>query len=171
MENVILTKVDGVVSELEVTPEMAKDILDRRAACEKKFAKDSMHLCWNNCANADACNCKKVRDIVKKEIGEYDFVKDGYQYIDENGKVDTFVITSCDNYVEAKPKYSTQLEKARVKELKDALMMAYFGTETIDEAYVLQHDLESRGQLKNIYGRRPSEKQIEISRANLERRR
>jgi len=123
------------------------------------------HLCWEHCVNASVLQCPKIADQVKQKIGEYDFITDGYQIFDANGKVDQFIVTGCDNYVKAEPKVLTSEEKKRLKIAKESLRMAYFDASSLEEAYLIQADLEARGQIHSIRGRRPDEKTIKLIKA------
>lgn len=58
------------------------------------------HLCWQNCRKASIASCPKVADRRKKPINKYEFIKDGYQVIDENMHLNKFIVTNCVYYDE-----------------------------------------------------------------------
>ena len=118
------------------------------------FEKLQKHLCWQNCKYACPSQCEKVADYVKKEIGQYKFITDGYQVIDKSRSVDTFVVTGCLNYEKEEKRELTEEERIRAKRAKESLRIAYFDAETLDEAYIIQNDLEKRGAINNIRGKR-----------------
>ena len=134
--SVILKKENGVVKEIEPTKEIIKDI---RQIGKKEDPR--VHLCWENCANALAGKCDKVTEREKKNIGDYDFITDGIQIIDDNGEIDTFIVSKCKNYVRTENKKKTQEEIQRLKQIRDGLRTSYFDTETVEEAYLLQDEL------------------------------
>ena len=59
--------------------------------------KSDYHLCAD-CKNLNPLICSKV-EIEKEEIGEYDYITDGYQVYLEDGYLETFVVTGCKNFV------------------------------------------------------------------------
>lgn len=156
MEKVILKKENGKVEVFSANSEIVKN-----------NTENCLHLCWENCANACPNKCQKVADIKKEKIDKYDFITDGLQVLNDKGQVDTFIVTNCQNFEREKPRFTTNQERARLMRLKEAMRMAYFDTETIEEAYIVQAELEARGELKNIRGRKPNEKELNIMRSRL----
>ena len=154
MGNTILKKENGVVSTLEATPELEELIC---SGC---------HLCWDkNCANARANLCSKVFDEHKKHIKLYDYITDGAQILDEEGNVQNFIVSKCNNYKLSRYEETTQIKNTReIKTLRDNLKKAYFGAETIDEADILQYELAQKGQIINA-SELPSEEEVEAMRA------
>lgn len=150
MKNVILKKENGVVIEMEKKPEVVTEIK----------TKEMPHLCWEHCDKGYASECKKIADAVKKEIGEYDFITDGYQIFDKQDNTEILIVTGCSNYKKEEPKVLTSQDKERLRKLKEGIRMAYFEAGTIEEAHVIQYELEKRGQLSNIRGKKPTENQI-----------
>ena len=134
--SVILKKENGVVKEVEATKENIKDI---RQIGKKDDPR--IHLCWENCANALAGKCEKVTEREKHSISDYDFITDGIQLFDDNGELDTFIVTKCNNYVKTNQKKKNQEEIQRLKRLREGLRTSYFDTETVEEAYLLQDEL------------------------------
>ena len=161
MKDIILKKENGVIVEIAKTPEAVAEIK----------AKEVPHLCWEHCDKGYVCKCEKIADIEKKEIGEYSFITDGYQVYDEEGNTEILMVTGCSNYKVEEQKVQTTEEKERLKKLKEGIRMAYFEAGSIEEAHIIQYELEKRGQLSNIRGKRPSEAQvkkliIEITKVN-----
>lgn len=128
------------------------------------FEQIQTHLCWEDCFNASADKCPKVRNKIKLSIDKYDFIQEGYQILNKKGEIDRFIVTKCDKYEKATPQAMTQAQKERIKKIKDGLRIAYFDAETIEEAYVIQNDLIKKGQIKNPRGRRPDDQQVQIMR-------
>lgn len=139
------TSIDNGTAELS-----RKIFYDAISIVSQKVEK---HLCWENCENASVLKCQKIYDKVKKEIGEYNFITDGYQTFDTTGKMDRFIITRCKNYRMVKPKKLTAEDIKRIKMAKDGLRMAYFGADSLREAYEIQSELEEKGLIKNIRGK------------------
>lgn len=142
MKNVILEKRDGVVEVLDRTPEVEKEMFD-------KHENNKAHLCWEFCENACANKCKKVADWDMKEIDAYDFVDDGYQIIDDEGKVDKFVVNKCKNYVYSK-KVLTEQDKKEAKRARESLRLAYFDTDSLDSTYAKQYADYKAGTITEI---------------------
>lgn len=55
------------------------------------------HLCWG-CKNGYPSKCPKIFDRENTTIDKFKFIKDGYQIVDENGVVQTFVVSKCANF-------------------------------------------------------------------------
>ena len=94
MASIVFKKQDGVVKVMKLTPALSKKLEN----------KDEIHLCWDNCVNAYTSKCDKVADVFKKTIRHYDFITDGFQVFDEKGKLESFKVTKCKKYEEAKKK-------------------------------------------------------------------
>ena len=118
------------------------------------FENMQKHLCWQSCKNAYALKCPKIGDYIKEEIRKYDFITDGYQIFTKSGNVDTFVVSGCLNYEKEEKRELTNEEKNRARRARESLRMAYFDAETLDEAYIIQSDLEQRGAIHSIRGKR-----------------
>ncbi len=131
MNNVVLTKVDGVVS-VELADKENTQI----------FHDDTVkHLCWENCEFAYADKCPKVANKNKKTIDKYPFVTDGMQLLDDENKVDRFIVTGCNKYKKTVPIERTREELAYLKKVKEGLKMAYFDAGSIEEANVIQYEI------------------------------
>lgn len=143
MNNVILKKEKGIVTINEINPEKIKKI------------KEGYHLCWDSCANAYTNKCPKIRDVRKKTIDAYDFITDGSQIIDSEGEVETFIVSECNRYEKTQIIKKTQEELDRLQKIKEGLRMAYFDTLTVEDAYIVQYELEKRNLLTDIRGKRP----------------
>ena len=138
MSKKVIKKENGIITSLDLTPEL------------KKAVECGCHLCWKDCSNAYVNKCPKVADIKKKDIGSYDFITDGAQIVEEDGTVDTFIVTGCDLHDVSTKK---PLKGAEAKRAKDSLRMAYFETTTVEEAYIIQKELVDRKLLINPKGR------------------
>lgn len=108
------------------------------------------HLCWENCKNASPDRCEKVRDYVKRSINDYDFIIDGYQILDNNDKVDTFIVSECSNYEEQKPKKLSNYDGLRIRELKENIFMEYFEAETLEEARNIRNHMIKTNQIVKV---------------------
>ena len=117
---------------------------------DKIYDRRQKHLCWENCKNASPNRCEKVRDYVKRSINDYDFIIDGYQILDNNGDVDTFVVSGCSNYEEQKPKKLSNSDGLRIRELKENIFMEYFDAETLEEARNIRNHMIKTNQIVKV---------------------
>ena len=117
---------------------------------DKIYDRRQKHLCWENCKNASPDRCEKVRDYVKRSINDYDFIIDGYQILDNNGDVDTFVVSECSNYEEQKPKKISSSDELRIRELKENIFMEYFDAETLEEARNIRNHMIKTNQIVKV---------------------
>ena len=117
---------------------------------DKIYDRRQKHLCWENCKNASPSHCEKVRDYVKRNINDYDFIIDGYQILDNNGDVDTFVVSECSNYEEQKPKKISSSDELRMRELKENIFMEYFDAETLEEARNIRNHMIKTNQIVKV---------------------
>lgn len=131
----------------ELSKRIFYDVLDNI------YERKQTHLCWEGCKNAHPLQCKKITDRIKSRISEYEFITDGYQEIDKAGNIDKFIVSGCKNYEKESEKILTIEQKERAKKAKEALMLHYFDAETIEEAWVIQHDLLVRGELTSGRGK------------------
>lgn len=150
MENVILKKKEGKIIAIKLTPSVTQRINND---CE-------LHLCWENCKNAEPNMCKKVADKRKKYLDQYPFVTNGYQVIGEDGKVKQFKVTECANYEKVEKKPLTAEDKKRIRKAKDGLITQYFNSETTDQAYVTQYMQMINGNLKGAENKTLSDKAL-----------
>ena len=105
------------------------------------------HMCWKDCEYAYANKCPKVADHQKKNIADYDFIKQGYQIYQEDGELDTFSVTKCDNYKYKNPFDVKKLSYTYASWLKAALLTYYFGGENVEEAEMIRYELAQRGEI------------------------
>ena len=133
----IFYKKNGVVKKVSSKPNLAANVDGEKV----------QHLCWQYCVNANPINCPKIRDFEKKNLEDYDFITDGYQIVDKNGDIDTFFVHKCSNYKKSLPKPFTKEERIKKRAAKKGLMIGYFDTLTIEEAYELQRQLIERGDI------------------------
>ena len=117
---------------------------------DKIYDRRQKHLCWENCKNASPDRCEKVSDYVKRNINDYDFIIDGYQILDNNGDVDTFVVSACSNYEEQKPKKLSNSDGLRIRELKENIFMEYFDAETLEEARNIRNHMIKTNQIVKV---------------------
>jgi len=102
------------------------------------------HLCWN-CKNGRPSSCDKVRDLKKKDIQCYDFIKNGYQIV-KNGDITKFIVLGCDNF-----QLSNKEQSPNFRKEVDRLITLYYGTETVEEAMRERAALREYGfQLKRL---------------------
>lgn len=125
-----------------ITPEIAKNI---------KLQKDR-HLCSEACANAYTTKCPKIADLIKQDIGKYDFISHGYQIIQPDGELDCFVVQNCKNYEFQEQKGKVKVDKERARKLKESLITNYFDAETYEEAEIIQYELAQRGYITEARG-------------------
>ena len=103
--------------------------------------KNSKHLCWNNCSNGFANKCEKIYDHRKRIISDYDFIKSGYQIINEYNELKKFVVTECDNYKEKKPEKMSLADYRNQKEQREKFIMSYYGANSMEEVKKIEkHD-------------------------------
>lgn len=109
------------------------------------------HLCGESCANCYANKCRKISDIDKKHIKDYDFIESGAQLINDKGEVEQFNVSKCSNYKMEKEKMPlTKEERKKFRWLKESLRIYFFDTIDVDTSYKLQSDLIKRGGLSDI---------------------
>ena len=70
------------------------------------------HLCFD-CQNAYIGKCKKVTDINKRGIEDYDFILEGYQATDEQGACERLLVMKCDRFVEDERAYRRDKRQGR----------------------------------------------------------
>lgn len=107
---------------------------------DKIFMDKQNNLCWN-CKNATTGNCQKVRDEVKKGIGDYEFIIRGYQLY-TNYELESFTVSKCTNF----EKEIRKDNQAKLNMARDELLESYKNYETIndDKAREEAEDLLSR---------------------------
>lgn len=132
------------------------------------FEEKQTHLCWEYCKNSSPLTCPKIHDKIKKPIENYEFIKGGYQTFKSDGKLDSFTVTKCDLYEKKEPKIYSPNEMRAIRKKRENLRMLYFGTNTVEEAYVLQEDLRSSNSIGIIRGSRPTSKQLQLMRKQIE---
>lgn len=150
MKNIILKENGQIIDVLPYTEEV-----DRALANKHKI-----HLCWDSCVNACAGKCTKIANMPKKAIGKYEFITDGYQVVKEYGAFDKFIVSGCKNYVRDKRADFNFKQRADNRKKRENLKMAYFDTETIEEAHILQAYLINKELLKDARGKKISSDQL-----------
>lgn len=136
MANVLLKKENGQVTEGKVSKQEYQHLTKNKCP----------HLC-SDCDNAYVAKCSKIRHVDKEKIGSYDYITDGYQVYDKNGELGAFIVSKCNNYVLEEKKNDTRKRIPEIIELRKSLKTLYFGTETIEEANIIQYELAQRGFL------------------------
>lgn len=144
MENIVLKKKDGKVEVMNLTPSISK-----------KLNNGEVHLCWGSChetfcKHACSSECSKVADKRKRTLEQYPFITDGFQIMDEDGRVEQFVVTGCSKYEPAGEKELTREEKQRINSAKRGLKTLYFEAADVDEASIKQYMEVVRGTITNI---------------------
>ena len=91
-----------------------------------------------------------ARLAIKCMENDYDFIIDGYQILDNNGDVDTFVVSECSNYEEQKPKKISSSDELRIRELKENIFMEYFDAETLEEARDIRNHMIKTNQIVKV---------------------
>ena len=115
---------------------------------DELYDRRQKHLCWENCKNALPNHCEKISDYRKKHINDYDFILDGYQILDKNGEVDTFVVSKCSNYEFQKPKKLSSAEAKRIRKIKENIFMEYFEAGSVEEAKNIRDYMVKTKQIK-----------------------
>ena len=150
MEDVILVKKEGQIVFSNIEP-----LVTKRVTNDKEI-----HLCWP-CKHARVDECRKVCNRNKRTIDEYEFITDGYQVFDKDGRLVKFVVSGCSNYEEEeKEKKLTAEDKKRIASLKQALKTAYFDADSVDDANVKQYFQMIRGELTGVHGKVLTENSI-----------
>lgn len=140
MKKIVLLKENGEIKEVSYS-ELFENVC-------------SVHLCWNECANATPLKCKKIYDKKKQTIDNYEFITDGFQIIKGNNKVDRFHVSGC-NYYEKEPekeKLTADLIQY-YNDIKRNIAMLYYDTDTVEEADELQ-----RLQIEKGFQRKPKKR-------------
>jgi len=157
MKNVMLKKENNQVRIIDIT--------DDNELCEINNI-NCRHLCGDSCLNARADKCPKIEDLKKESIDKYPFIVDGYQVYDENGELNTFIVSKCENYKEEIRRKKNKEEINRLKAIKESIRVAYFDTDTIDEAYLLQDEFINSKRVNNklirAKGDRPTDYQLRM---------
>ena len=133
MEKTIFKKENGQVRIIATSPEVEKDLVEIKNPCFE-------------CKKGYTNKCLKMADEIKRPIGEYEFITDGYQVLDENGVSDSLVISKCANF-EIEPvrrRATTKAEIAELKRAKESLLIYYYGGADVKEALQTQSDIERR---------------------------
>ena len=110
-----------------------------------KSNKDN-HLCWG-CLNGSPAKCKKIHDIEKKKIDNYDFINDGFQVFDKNNALESFIVSGCKNYVLEEKRVLSDKEKQELIQKRKKLILAYFGANNMKEAAQIRENLIKAGNL------------------------
>lgn len=142
MGKYVLIKKDGQTTKMDITPDFEAKIKEKRG-----------HKCWENCENATVLCCQKIADDVKSPIDKYDFITDGYQIFDEDGKMLCLHIDECENYKKAKPVKLSAEEQRRIKLIREDLRKAFFGTDDLKEAYTTQFAQMRDGRISGVRGK------------------
>lgn len=98
IHNIIGDHLDKVICDKSGIKKMSSRIMLNKIDKIHDDFIGQYHLCWMNCKNATPNKCSKILDLPKLTIDKYDFITDGYQILDNNDIVDTFVVTKCKNY-------------------------------------------------------------------------
>ncbi len=85
MRNKVIAKKDGNIEIMDKTSEITNSV--RRL----------QQLCWD-CKNGFPSKCKKICDIHKLRIENYDFIDSGYQVFDRDGYIFLFIVSKCSNF-------------------------------------------------------------------------
>lgn len=93
------------------------------------YDRSSHVICWD-CSNGFPSKCQKVADYVKQSIDAYDFIRSGYQVI-ENGEVKKFVVSSCDCF--GRNASSVPMSNSELKKLTDSLAMYFYDADSPEE--------------------------------------
>ena len=141
MRNIIIKKENGEVS-----------IVDKNDVKKvNEIIKNSTNPC-SECIYGYASKCPKICDNVKKNIGEYDYITDGYQKYDKNGELKNFLIQKCNNFEKQtiNRKNKTKEELMELKRLKESIKILYFDGIDIREADRIQYDTQKRLYKNNV---------------------
>lgn len=118
------------------------------------------HLCWD-CANGYPSKCPKIADLEKGTLEIYNFVKKGYQLI-EDDYVYKFIVTDCENF--EKPEQKSQDEqifaKKEMKKAVNELIMTFYETNTVEEALEIRKKRRARGLIEKRMNREKGQKYL-----------
>ena len=134
MNNIILKEIRNGNEIIELTD---IDSIEN----ELNLKKGDTHLCWD-CKNGHPDKCSKIADLQKGSIESYEFIKDGFQLV-QDGIVDKFIITRCQNF-----ECCDNNKTAMTPEFIDAtnsLMLYYYDVESVEEAIETRESLRRRG--------------------------
>lgn len=139
MKKIVLQKENGETIEL-----------DYSELFENNGRNDGIHLCWENCANATPRRCKKIYDLPKQTIDNYDFITDGFQIVNgDQRKVDRFIVTGCNHYEEEPEREKMSVEeRKRINDIRRNMAMLYYEADTIEEAEEIQRQQIEKGLQK-----------------------
>ena len=141
MRNTIIKKENGEVEIL------------RGAELINSLKKEPTNPC-SNCRNCYASMCPKVEDVRNKDIRKYDFITDGYQVYDENGVMDRFIVSKCNNYEKDLPRKKTRTKEEYLayRRLFDSLKILAFDGVDVREADRIQRHQVLCGNLSDVDG-------------------
>ena len=131
----IYQKTNGITKQIDYTKERYNII------------QSNKHLCWD-CLNGIPSKSKKIYDITKLNINDYDFIINGYQIVDNNNCLDSFIVSKCKNFVLEKKEELSVQRKAELNQIRRELVMAYFGANDMEEAEEIRDDMIKTGNLR-----------------------
>ena len=137
----IIEKSNGIVTNLEFTPAAY-------ATVKGNYVVDGQckHLCWD-CKNACAARCLKVADVNKvgfdKNPERYPAIKKAFQIRDSKKGIIKMIVGECENFANDEAK--TPEEIAKGKQALENIYCLEFGTNTIEEARVIQKEQFDKG--------------------------
>ena len=85
MRDKVIAKKDGNIEIMDRTSEITNSI------------RCLQQLCWN-CKNGFPSKCKKIHDVHKLTIDNYDFIDSGYQVFGKKGYMLFFTVSKCSNF-------------------------------------------------------------------------
>lgn len=108
--------------------------------------------CWD-CANGYVGSCEKIADYPeKKDIGEYPFITDGFQWY-VNDELERFSVIRCSNYEKAsksiplseRGRKRAEINKIRIREAKELIHLLYRDVDTLGEAIEIDNKNKALG--------------------------
>lgn len=85
MRNKVVSKKDGNIEIMARTLDLVDDI------------RGLEQLCWN-CRKGFPTDCRKVADVHKLSIEDYDFIDEGVQIYNRDGEMTHFVVVKCSEF-------------------------------------------------------------------------
>lgn len=101
--------------------------------------------CWD-CANGYVGSCEKIADYPeKKDIGEYPFITDGFQWY-VNDELEKFSVIRCSNYKKASNSTSlTEVKRSKIREAKELIHLLYRDVSSLSEAIEIDNRNKTLG--------------------------
>lgn len=132
--------------EVKYKNEDGSKIVKEDAKAVKNLTIGFKQMCWEHCVISD-CPKLLARWNEKKDIDEYEFIKEGIQVKDEEGRLEHLLISKCDLYKKAEKK--KKISSLRLTEIIHDLELDYFKADTFEQAARTRKAWIASGLLKD----------------------